>query len=96
MRLDVLLLSLDRFAIHFLQHAEADLDIVNQDIASATGKVFTNNNTQHLHLVSVRRHGVCGDNPSSGPKLTSQGKFVVVAVFATTFIGSSKSKSDKG
>lgn len=61
---DERLLSLDRLGIRVLQHAQTQLNIVNQQVAAALGKVLAHHHAQHLHLLRVRRHGIRGNHPA--------------------------------
>lgn len=79
-RLDVLLLSFDGILVGLLQQANAQLNVTNQGIATSAGKVLSHNDTQHLESVGVGCHSVSGDNPSSGTKVRSESKLVIVAV----------------
>lgn len=96
MSLDILLLSLDRLAIHLFQQTEAKLNIANEHVASAAGKVLSDDNSQHLHFVGVGRHGVCRDNPAARSEVVRQGEFVVVSIFTTTFVRSGEAERYEG
>lgn len=63
---DVLLLRLDRVSVHLLQHALAELDVAEQRVTAVLGEVLSDDDAQHLEVLGVRRHRVCGDDPSTG------------------------------
>lgn len=63
---DVLLLRLDRFRIHLLQHSLGELDVGEECVAAVLGEVLPDDDAQHLQVVRVRRHSICGHDPSTG------------------------------
>jgi hypothetical protein len=78
---DVFLGSLQLSLVHVVEHADAELDVGEQGVASALGEVLADNDTQHLQVVGVWRHGVGGDDPAALAELVCERKLVVVTVF---------------
>lgn len=77
------LLSLDRVLVRILQQSDAELDIMDEHVTPALGKVLAHDNSQHLEPLGMRRHRVRGHNPAPGSQVMGQRKLVVVPVLAT-------------
>jgi hypothetical protein len=80
MRLDMLVMLLDRVGIHVIQNLHAQLKIRQQLIASRLGKILSDDYTQHLEILGVRGHSVGWHNPGALAQLVSECELVVVLV----------------
>lgn len=92
---DKSLLSLDRILVDILQQSHAELDVVDEHVASALGKVLAHNHTQHLEPLGMRRHCVRGHDPAPGAQVVRQRKLVIMTVF-TALGGVLEAKGHEG
>lgn len=72
--------TLNRLDIHLLELLTAEFNVCKKSVAAVTGKVLPDDNTQHLEVVGVGRHGICGHDPSSCTQLVSKCKLIVDTV----------------
>ena len=61
----LLLVLLDLLGIKLVESLEGKLEVGDQSIASRLGEVLAHDHTHDLHLLRVRRHGVCGYDPAT-------------------------------
>lgn len=62
---DEFLLSLDRLLVELVEKLLAVADVGDESVAAILGKVLAHDDAQHLELVSMRRHGVGGNDPAA-------------------------------
>lgn len=68
---------LDLLRIQRIERLERKLEVRNERVAARLSEVFAHDDTQHLHLLGVRRHGVCGDDPAAFAELVGTNESVV-------------------
>lgn len=78
--LDESLLAFDTLGIHVGEHLRAQLDVLDEGVASVAGEVLADHDPKHLEAVCVWRHGVGGDDPAADAQLVSKGELVKDAV----------------
>lgn len=78
--LDVLLGALDARPVRLLKQAEAELNVLDEVVGAAAGKVLAADDAEHLEAVRLGGHGVGGDDPAAGAEGGGERKLVVVAV----------------
>lgn len=61
----LLLVLLDLLGVKLVESLEGKLEVGDQSIASRLGEVLAHDHTHELHLLRVRRHGVCGYDPAT-------------------------------
>lgn len=76
--LDIRLTDFDLRLVHIVQNLHAQLDILKQLVAAGLGKVLAHDDTQHLQVLGVRGHGVCGYDPATLAQLVGERELVVV------------------
>ena len=60
---NILLAPLDLLLIHIIQDTHAKLDVSQQLIASALAEILSDDDSQHLEVFGIGRHGVGGHDP---------------------------------
>jgi hypothetical protein len=66
---NLLLVFLNLLLIKRIERLQRKLEVRDECVAARPGEVFANDDTQHLHLLGVRRHGVRGDDPAAFAEL---------------------------
>lgn len=57
--------------IELVQRLQRKLEVGEQCVATRLGEILAHDDTQHLHLLRMRRHRVGGDDPSTFAELMS-------------------------
>lgn len=91
----MLLHAADKLLAVLLQVVARQLDVLDQQLASASGKVLPDHDAHHLHAVSVRRHCVGRNDPASCAQVVSQRELVKVVVLAAALVATREAERNK-
>ena len=80
MMLDVGGMLLYGLCIHLFQCIQGQLDIVDQGVASRTGKVFSDDDSHEFELLTVGSHGVGGHDPAALTQVMGNGELVIMVL----------------
>ena len=80
MMLDVGGMLLYGLCIHVFQCIQGQLDIVDQGVASRTGKVFSDDDSHEFELLTVGSHGVGGHDPAALTQVMGNGELVIMVL----------------
>jgi hypothetical protein len=77
---DEVLVFLGLLGIQAVEDTDAELDVVQELVATCLAEVLTDDNAKHLQVVRLGGHGVSWDNPGALAKLVGNGELIVVLV----------------
>jgi len=78
---NIILVALEFGLVHIIEHFYAQFNIAEQLVASALAEILSNYYSQHLQVISMRRHSVSWNDPASTSELMCERELVIVSGF---------------